>query len=162
MAGRRDPDDGVVTETPQAKVESRMAVVRDLMVEGVRCLPANESLDRAAQLMRELGVGALPVKSSDGDLTGILTDRDIVVKCVAAGKDPSRVTAADLVDGAPRTVEVTEDVLDAVRLMREARIRRLPVVEGGQPVGMISEVDLVRHLDGDDLVAFVRGVYIDE
>jgi len=72
---------------------------RDLMHPGAQCIAAHETLDRAAQLMRELGVGALPIRDADDRLKGIITDRDIVIKCVAAGLDPSHVTAGDLALG---------------------------------------------------------------
>ena len=68
------------------------------MSGGVECIQAHETLDRAAQLMRELGVGALPI-CSDDRVTGIITDRDIVVKCVAAGHDPARTRAGDMATG---------------------------------------------------------------
>ncbi|MEV4898125.1 CBS domain-containing protein, partial [Nonomuraea sp. NPDC055795] len=72
---------------------------RDLMSAGVECIAAHETLDRAAQMMRDRGVGALPICGSDDRLKGIITDRDIVTKCIAEGHDPSRVTAGDLATG---------------------------------------------------------------
>jgi CBS domain-containing protein len=136
-----------------------MTTVRDLMTPDVRSIPASETLDRAAQLMREHHIGALPVKGSDGTLSGIVTDRDIVVKCVAAGHDPSRVTAGDLAEGEPLSVDVSADSDEAVRVMSDARIRRLLVLDGGEPVGMVTEADLARALPADQLVSFVSAVY---
>src|SRR5690242_3672535 len=77
----------------------QMTTARDLMNPGAQCVAAHETLDRAAQLMQELGVGALPICGPDDRLQGIITDRDIVLKCVAAGKDPAKVTAGDLAEG---------------------------------------------------------------
>ncbi|MCX5207161.1 CBS domain-containing protein [Streptomyces sp. NBC_00237] len=136
-----------------------MTTVRDLMTPDVRSIPATETLDRAAQLMREHHIGALPVQGSDGGLTGIVTDRDIVVKCIAAGHDPSKTTAGDLAEGAPVSVDVSADSDEAVRVMSDARIRRLLVLENGVPVGMVTEADLARALPADQLVTFVSAVY---
>ncbi|WHM40174.1 CBS domain-containing protein [Streptomyces sp. BPTC-684] len=136
-----------------------MTTARDLMTVDVRCIPASETLDRAAQLMRDHSIGALPVKGSDGTLTGIVTDRDIVVKVLAAGKDAADVTAGDLADGRPRTVSADADAAEAVRVMSDARIRRLVVVDDGEPVGVITEADLARHLPADQFASFASSVY---
>ncbi|MDP9845265.1 CBS domain-containing protein [Streptosporangium lutulentum] len=131
---------------------------KDLMSPGAECIPAHETLDRAAQLMRNLNVGALPVCGSDDRLKGIITDRDIVVKCVAMGKDPSTMTAAEM---AGELVWVSADatVEETLHKMEEHRIRRLPVIENGRIAGMISEADLARHLPDDKLAEFVHSVY---
>ncbi|OAR26883.1 CBS domain-containing protein [Streptomyces sp. ERV7] len=136
-----------------------MTTARDLMTVDVRCVPASETLDRAAQLMRDLNIGALPVRGSDGTLTGIVTDRDIVVKVLAAGKEAAEVTAGDLADGRPRTVSADADAAEAVRVMSDARIRRLVVVDDGEPVGVITEADLARHLPADQFASFASSVY---
>lgn len=136
-----------------------MTTARDLMTVDVRCIPASETLDRAAQLMRDHNIGALPVKGSDGALTGIVTDRDIVVKVLAAGKEAADVTAGDLADGRPRTVPADADAAEVVRVMSDARIRRLVVVDDGEPVGVITEADLARHLPADQFASFASSVY---
>ncbi|MEU1071311.1 MULTISPECIES: CBS domain-containing protein [unclassified Streptomyces] len=136
-----------------------MPTARDLMTVDVRCIPADETLDRAARLMRDHGIGALPVRSDDGTLTGIVTDRDIVVKVLAAGKEAAEVTAGDLADGGPRTVPADADAAEAVRVMSDARIRRLVVVDDGEPVGVITEADLARHLPADQFASFASSVY---
>lgn len=132
---------------------------RDLMSEGVQCVPFHESLDRAAQLMREHNVGALPVSGPDEKIQGILTDRDIVVKCVAAGQDPARITAGELAgDLVWVTAEAT--VEETLQRMEENQIRRLPVLDEERGiVGMISEADLARQLPEERLAQFVRRVY---
>ncbi|HET6855773.1 MAG TPA: CBS domain-containing protein [Streptomyces sp.] len=136
-----------------------MTTVRDLMTPDVRCIPATETLDRAAQLMRDHRIGALPVQNGDAELIGIVTDRDIIVKCVAAGHDPAKVTAGDLAEGAPVSVDVSADASDAVRVMGEARIRRLLVLDGGRPAGVVTEADLARSLPAEQLAEFVSRVY---
>ncbi|WP_344483258.1 CBS domain-containing protein [Nonomuraea monospora] len=131
---------------------------RDVMSTGAECIDAHETLDRAAQMMRNSDVGALPVCGPDDRVTGIITDRDIVVKCVAAGHDPAQVTAGELATG---LVWVPSDatVEEALARMEEHQIKRLPVMDDGHIVGMISEADLARHLPDDQLAEFVHRVY---
>ncbi|MFI6596976.1 CBS domain-containing protein [Nonomuraea sp. NPDC050536] len=131
---------------------------RDLMSAGAECIAAHETLDRAAQMMRDLAVGALPICGPDDRLTGIITDRDIVIKCVAAGHDPSRITAAELATGlvwipADATVE------EALARMVEHQIRRLPVIDNHRIIGMISEADLAKHLPDAQLADFCHRIY---
>ncbi|MGW5057691.1 CBS domain-containing protein [Streptomyces sp. NPDC004096] len=136
-----------------------MTTAGDIMHRGAQWIPAHETLDRAAQLMRELNVGALPISDENERLCGILTDRDIVVGCVAMGRDPSRVTAADMAQGTPRWIEASADVGDVLSVMEEHQIRRLPVIENKRLVGMISESDLAQHLTDDQLATWVESVY---
>jgi CBS domain-containing protein len=130
---------------------------RDVMSEGVECIPAHETLDRAAQMMRDNHVGALPV-CVDDRVTGIITDRDIVVKCVAEGRDPAHMRAGDLVVGLV-WVPVDATVEEVLQRMEEHQIKRLPVMEDMRIVGMISEADLAKHLPDDQLAEFVHRVY---
>ncbi|MFI7447093.1 CBS domain-containing protein [Nonomuraea sp. NPDC049714] len=130
---------------------------RDLMSPGAECIQAHETLDRAAQMMRDSGVGALPV-CHDDRVTGIITDRDIVIKCVAGGKDPARVRAGDLATGLV-WVRADATVKEALSRMEQHQIKRLPVLEDEHVVGMISEADLARHLPDDQLAEFVHRVY---
>ncbi|MEW2578302.1 CBS domain-containing protein [Streptomyces syringium] len=136
-----------------------MTTAREIMHEGAQWIPRTETLDRAAQLMRRLDVGALPVSDENDRLCGIVTDRDIVVKCVAAGHDPSHITAGDLVEGTPRWIDANADVSEVLEEMESHRIRRLPVIENKRLVGMISEADLARHLSDDQIAAFAEKVY---
>ncbi|PZG54298.1 CBS domain-containing protein [Spongiactinospora gelatinilytica] len=132
--------------------------VKDVMHPGARCIEAHETLDRAAQLMRELGVGALPISDDGRRLRGIITDRDIVVGCIAAGRDPANTRAGDLAAG---LVWVGSDATidEALAKMEEHQIRRLPVLEDDQIIGMISEADLARHLPPDKLAELVSRIY---
>ncbi|MFF8100524.1 CBS domain-containing protein [Streptomyces sp. NPDC014986] len=136
-----------------------MTTAGDIMHRGAQWIPAHETLDRAAQLMRELNVGALPVSDADERLCGILTDRDIVVGCVALGHDPARVTAGDMAKGTPRWIEADADVDEVLHEMQTHRIRRLPVIDGKRLVGMISESDLARHLTEGQIAAWAGSVY---
>lgn len=101
-----------------------MTIAKDIMHTGATWIPAHETLDRAAQLMREHKVGALPI-SANGEqdrMIGILTDRDIVVDCVAMGRDPSKVTAGDLAHGTPRWIDAGAEVEDVLQEMQNHRI----------------------------------------
>lgn len=138
-----------------------MTTAKDIMHSGARWIPAHETLDRAAQLMREHDVGALPV-SANGDsdrMVGIITDRDIVVGCVAKGQDPAKITAGDLAQGTPRWIEAEADVNAVLEEMQTHRIRRLPVVENKKLVGMISEADLAQHLTEEQIAGWAEKVY---
>ncbi|WP_030246686.1 MULTISPECIES: CBS domain-containing protein [unclassified Streptomyces] len=136
-----------------------MTTAGDIMHRGAQWIPAHETLDRAAQLMRELNVGALPISDENERLCGILTDRDIVVGCVAMGHDPARVTAGEMAKGTPRWIDEGADVGEVLREMREHQIRRLPVIQDKRLVGMISESDLARHLADDQMASWAEGVY---
>ncbi|MCM2414491.1 CBS domain-containing protein [Streptomyces sp. RKAG290] len=138
-----------------------MTTAKDIMHTGATWIPAHETLDRAAQLMREHNVGALPI-SANGEqdrMIGILTDRDIVVGCVAMGRNPSKVTAGDLAQGTPRWIDAGAEVEDVLEEMQSHRIRRLPVVENKMLIGMISEADLAQHLDEDQIAGWAEKVY---
>ncbi|MEU6710679.1 CBS domain-containing protein [Nonomuraea purpurea] len=131
---------------------------RDLMSSGTECVSSHETLDRAAQMMRTMNVGALPVCGPDDRLAGIITDRDIVVKCVAAGHDPAKVTAGELATGLV-WVPADATVEEALERMEKHQIKRLPVIDNHRLVGMISEADLAKHLPDDQLAEFVHRVY---
>jgi len=136
-----------------------MTTAGDIMHRGAQWIPAHETLDRAAQLMRELGVGALPISDENERLCGILTDRDIVVGCVAAGRDPSKVTAGEMAQGTPRWIDASADISDVLREMEGNQIRRLPVIENKRLVGMISEADVARNLPDDQIADFAHKIY---
>jgi CBS domain-containing protein len=136
-----------------------MTTAGDIMHRGAQWIPAHETLDRAAQLMRELNVGALPISDENERLCGILTDRDIVVGCVATGHDPARVTAGEMAKGTPRWIEADADIGEVLREMQTHQIRRLPVIDGKRLVGMISEADLARHLTEDQIATWAGSVY---
>ncbi|MFF4361965.1 CBS domain-containing protein [Streptomyces sp. NPDC001604] len=136
-----------------------MTTAGDIMHRGAQWIPAHETLDRAAQLMRELNVGALPISDQNERLCGILTDRDIVIGCVAMGHDPAKVTAGEMAHGTPRWIDANADVSDVLREMQDHQIRRLPVIENKRLVGMISEADVARHLTEEQIADFAHSVY---
>lgn len=119
-------------------------LVRDLMNNPVVSITPEESAALAARLLSRHDLGALPVCEPDGALLGIVTDRDIVKRCVAAGEDPSRVPVKDIMSPAPVTIAPDSDVRDAAHQMACSQVRRLPVVEEDAVVGMLSLGDLAR------------------
>lgn len=136
-----------------------MTNARDIMHLGAECIGENETLESAARHMRDLHVGALPICGEDGRLHGIITDRDIVVRCIAEGRDPGTVTAGDLARGTPIWVDAQADTSEVLRLMEENTIRRLPVMDNQRLIGMISEADLATHLGQGEVGEFASAVY---
>jgi CBS domain-containing protein len=136
-----------------------MTTAQEITHMGAECIGENDTLATAAQKMRDLGVGSLPICGEDDRLHGILTDRDIVVKCIAEGRDPSQVRAADLAQGTLFWVDAAADLSEVLRQMEEHRIKRLPVIENHRLVRMISEADLARSLSEHQLAEFVQRVY---
>ncbi|MFG2302538.1 MULTISPECIES: CBS domain-containing protein [Streptomycetaceae] len=135
-----------------------MTTARDIMHAGAECVQETETLDAAARRMRELDIGALPICGPDDRLHGIITDRDIVVKCLARGKDPKHMTAGELAQGKPITIDADAAVDKVLHIMEDHRIRRLPVIAEHRLVGMISEADLSRRLPEDKVGHLVEAV----
>lgn len=131
---------------------------QEIMHRGAECVQEHQTLADAAARMRELNVGALPICGADDRLHGIITDRDIVVRAIAEGRDPQTTTAADLAKGTPIWVEATASLDEAMRAMIEHKIRRLPVVENHRLVGMISEADLATHCSEHEVAEFVSAI----
>ena len=104
-----------------------------------------QTLVDAARKMRDLDVGVLPICGEDDRLKGVLTDRDIVIKCLAEGGDPSGTTAGSLAEGKPVTIGADDPVEEVLSTMSEYQVRRLPVIDGHRLVGIISEADVARH-----------------
>jgi CBS domain-containing protein len=136
-----------------------MSTARDIMHQGAECIGENQTLEEAARMMRDLRVGALPICGADDRLRGIITDRDIVVRCLAEGGDARSMTAREMAKGTPIWVDVDADQDEVLQLMESNKIRRLPVMEGHRLVGMISEADLAVHLDEHSLHHFAESIY---
>ncbi|MEO3872090.1 CBS domain-containing protein [Nonomuraea sp. B12E4] len=132
--------------------------VQDVMHEGAQCVGEHDSLRTAAQMMRDMSVGALPICGEDDRLKGIVTDRDIVIKCCAEGHDLDRITAGELAHGLV-WVEASCSVEEALERMEQHQIRRLPVIDNHRLVGMITEADLAKELPDSKLAEFVHRVY---
>lgn len=135
-----------------------MTTARDIMMPGVECVNENESLVVAAQKMRDLDVGSLPICGDDNRLKGMLTDRDIVVKAIASAKDPLNTLAGSLAEGTPITVGADDDISEALEIMKERQVRRLPVMDGHDLVGIISQGDIANALSNAEAGALVEEI----
>ena len=122
-----------------------MATARDIMSGSADCAAEGDTLADAAAKMKSLDVGALPICGDDDRLKGMVTDRDIVVKCVAEGGDPTSTKVADLAEGKPVTIGADDSVEEALRTMREHGVRRLPVIDGDRLVGIVTQADVARN-----------------
>ena len=124
--------------------------VRDVMTPNPRTAQLETTLEEIATMMKDEDVGMIPVLD-DGEIAGVVSDRDIVVRCIADGKTPAECTAEDIMSEELRTIDPEAEVDEAADLMAEAQIRRLPVVKGGKLVGMLSLGDIaVKTGDEED------------
>lgn len=135
-----------------------MTTARELMTAGAECARTDETVSQAAQKMRDLGVGALPICGEDDRLAGMITDRDIVLRCVAQGHDTTQMTVADYADSKPVTIGADDDVAEALRTMLEHDVRRLPVIDGHDLVGILSQADVARALPAQQVGELVAGI----
>ena len=133
---------------------------RDIMSDDCTCIGENDSVLDAAKRLAELEVGSMPICGEDDRLKGMLTDRDIVVKVLAAGKNPADVKAGELGQGDGKTVTVGADdpIDDALRTMIDNKVRRLPVIDGRELVGIISQADIATHLDEEKVGDLVEAI----
>lgn len=131
---------------------------RDIMTPDTTCARASDTLVDVARKLRELQVGALPVCGDDDRLQGVVTDRDIVVECLAQGGDPQSATAGDLAGGKPVTIGADDSIEETLRTMTEHGVRRLPVVDGHDLVGIVSQADVARHLPQEDAGRLVEAI----
>ena len=133
---------------------------RDVMSDDCTCIGENESVLDAAEKLRDRDVGALPICGEDDRLKGMLTDRDIVVKVLAEGKDPSSVKAGELGVGDGKTVTIGADdsIDEALRTMIDNKVRRLPVIDERKLVGIISQADIATHLDEEKVGDLVEAI----
>ena len=127
--------------------------IRDVMTPSPQTVKASASVAEAARKMRQNDVGAMVVVDEANRVTGIVTDRDLTIRAIADGKDPSTTKVAEVQSQDLTTVSPTDGVDQAVRLMRDRALRRLPVVEDGRPVGIVSIGDLAIERDPDSALA---------
>ncbi|WP_433544727.1 CBS domain-containing protein [Streptomyces sp. CA-294286] len=123
-----------------------MTTARDIMTGGAECIGAQETVLEAARKLTQLGVGALPICGTDERLKGMLTDRDIVVKVLGAGKDPATVKAGDLAQGEAVTIGADDSADEVFATMTSHKVRRLPVIDGHTLVGVVALADAARAL----------------
>lgn len=118
---------------------------REVMTYGAECIGESETISRAATRMTELDVGAMPICGDDDRLKGMLTDRDIVTKVIAKGRDPESVKAGEFGEGKPVTIGADDSIEVAIETMKEHAVRRLPVIDGHELIGIVSQGDLARE-----------------
>ena len=129
------------------------------MSEGCECVDASETVAAAAQKLAKLNVGAMPICGDDDKLKGMLTDRDIAVKVVAEGKDPTQVTAADLAEGVPVTVTAEDPAEDVMRTMAQNQVRRVPVLDADRRlVGIVSQADVATRASANQAGNLVEAI----
>jgi CBS domain-containing protein len=135
-----------------------MTTARDIMSRGAECASTSDTLVQAAEKMRDLQVGALPICGDDNRLAGMITDRDIVIRGVAGGLDPRTAKVAELADGKPVTIGADDSVEEALATMSKHGVRRLPVIDGHDLVGMVSQADVARHLPQNKVGDLVEAI----
>jgi CBS domain-containing protein len=119
---------------------------RDVMTPECKCAGENDTVLDAAKKLSELDVGSMPICGEDDRLKGMITDRDIVVKVLAQGKDPATTTVGELAQGKPVTIGADDSIDEALSVMSEHKVRRLPVIDGHDCVGIISQADIATNL----------------
>ncbi|MFG2191085.1 CBS domain-containing protein [Streptomyces sp. NPDC048639] len=135
--------------------------VRDIMTSGTQCIGENQSILEACRMMRDMKVGSLPICGADDRLKGMITDRDIVVKCCAEGMDLER-TKAGRFTGELHWIDADAPMTEALEMMERHQVKRLPVIDvrdNHRLCGMISEQNLARSISDEQLAEFVERVY---
>lgn len=123
-----------------------MTTARDIMTPDATCVSENDDLVTAARKMVEMDIGSLPICGEDNRLKGMITDRDIVVKVVAEGRDPASCRAGELAEGKPVTIGADDDAAEILSTMSQFQIRRLPVIDGHDLVGIVALSDVAKAL----------------
>lgn len=128
--------------------------IREVMTPAPVTVASTDMVTVAASAMKEHGIGAVPV-ITDGRLTGILTDRDIAIRVLAEDLDPSSTRVGDVCSTELAAISMDDDVDQAIRLIRERAVRRVPVIDDGVPVGIISIGDVALTRDERSALADV-------
>ena len=123
------------------------STARDVMTGGAECVGENETVLDAAKKLAELDIGAMPICGEDNRLKGMLTDRDIVVEVIAKGKDPAQTKAGELGGEEVVTIGADDSIDEALSTMKEHKVRRLPVIDGHDLIGVVSQGDLATKID---------------
>src|SRR5699024_9270922 len=110
----------------------------------------------ASRVRRELSVGALPIGGEDNRLQGMLTDRDIVVACVADGGNPNNIRAGSYGGEKPVTIGADDPIDEAIKTMQDHQVRRLPVIDGDQLIGIVAQADIARSISEDKVGDLVK------
>jgi len=127
--------------------------LQDIMTKQVQTVRTDAPLLEVARIMRDRRIGDVLVTDEDGSLCGIVTDRDIVVRAVAAGLPLDETTVGEICSEDLVQVDATASIEEIIRIMREHAIRRVPVVHGDRPIGIVSIGDLARYKDPSSALA---------
>jgi CBS domain-containing protein len=139
--------------------ETFARTVRDAMHEGCECIGERQSVLDAAKRMEQLDIGAMPICGEDDRLKGMITDRDIVVKVLAQGKDPATTMAGELAQERLMFIRADAPMDQALSLMQEHKVRRLPVLDENKRLcGMITEADVARHMPQERIGEMVGAI----
>ncbi|MGI9156470.1 MAG: CBS domain-containing protein [Marmoricola sp.] len=133
-----------------------MTRAREVMTGHARWAASSDTLVEAARKMRDWQLRLLPIRGADERLAGIVTDRDIVIHCVAEGTDPATVPVTTCAQGEPVTIGADDSLERALSVMIEHGVRQLPVVDCDVLVGMITQADVARHL-APELIGTILG-----
>jgi CBS domain-containing protein len=133
--------------------------VREAMHEGCECIDEGQTLVDAAKRMEELDVGVLPICGDDDRLKGMLTDRDLVVKAVAQGRNPADSTCGEFAQGTVYWINADASLDEALSMMREHAVKRLCVMDDGKRLsGIITEADVATHAPGGKTGELVEAI----
>jgi CBS domain-containing protein len=135
-----------------------MTKARDLMTKGAEYLKGDDTAAEAAKKLASMSTGAVPVCDTDGHLRGVVTDRDLVVEVVAAGKAPEKTKLIDLVHGEAVTIGADDSIDLAITTMKDHKVRRLPVIDGDKLVGMLSQADIARACSPEQIGELVAAI----
>jgi CBS domain-containing protein len=131
---------------------------RDVMTKDPDVVDEHTSVLDAARRLAELDVGAVPICTSERKLVGMLTDRDIVTQVLAQGKDPASVKAGELAQGEAVTIGADDSIEETLRTMARHQVRRLPVIDGTELVGVVAQADVARALPEDRVGDLVEAI----
>jgi CBS domain-containing protein len=123
-----------------------MTTARDIMTPDAACVSESDDLVTAARKMAEMNIGSLPICGEDNRLKGMITDRDIVVKVLAEGKDPASCRVGDLAEGKPVTIGADDEAAEILQTMSEHQVRRLPVIDGHDLIGIVALADVAKAM----------------
>lgn len=129
-----------------------MTTARDVMTADPKIVGTNESAADIAKILASENIGAVVVCNDEKRLQGVITDRDLAVAVVAKDKDPSSTPASELVDGTEVvTIGADDSVEEAIETMKNHAVRRLPVIDGTEVIGFLSQADLAQKVEGDQI-----------
>ena len=132
---------------------------RDIMSPDCTCVGENDTMLEAAEKLAELNIGAMPICGEDDRLKGMVTDRDIVVKIVAKGMDPSSTPVSELAtQDEVVTIGADDPIDEALRTMASHKVRRLPVIDGHELVGIVSQADIATNIDEEKVGDLVEAI----